>query len=294
MLASSTRSRNVTESSAQLEFPAAYRGVLCHPDGKKSCGACCGMYNEAAEEPAILEKLDDRRREFEARECVGSSTKLTRFALDFELPKTRKILEDLPVCPMLGSLSDSGLVGCMVHPTQNDLGCDGRDFGVYDKTTCEDYLCASHQLLRRHEKWLVIAAVDSSYLYGLVITDVRFVRELLAQSAAVNGAEPSPASLSSPEAIDAALAYFRMKTQWPYRDPTDGIFGQTKACGGLETQRRAPPCVDLGVESQPEDSILTCLGTKVGSVSDLNDARSLVRKRIDDFASAVAQDVCGG
>lgn len=266
--------------------------VLCQPDGKKSCGACCGMYNRSDSDGHDTPELLARRTQAYHRDAeVTDVASLQSFRARWETTDPdAKLLSDLPNCPFLGLLDLDELapaqsrVGCLVHPIQND-GFDGRDCGVYDRETCGTYLCASHDVLRHDEKWLVIEACATSYLYGLVITDPKFVRELFARAAFINGAAPLPARLV--DGVDEAAAYFELKVAWPYR-AADGIFGQLRAGAGLDTPRRPPPTDGLDAEPGPWDPILSCLGSEFDDLTSLNHARELVRDRVEAFAAAVA------
>ena len=172
-----------------------------------------------------------------------------------------------------------------MHPLQND-GVDGRDCGVYDREICEGYLCAAHDVMREDEKWLVLQAVQDAYLYGLVITDTRFVRELFEHAAQINGMMPTARVLAREDAIEAAAAYFELKRDWPYRGD-DGIFGQVVPGEGLDTPRRKGASEQVGAEPGPYDAVLRCLGTEVSSLEQLEDASSVVMQRIEGFAAAV-------
>lgn len=270
--------------------------ILCHPDPHKSCGACCGMYNRTENTCATtMERLRERTAAFFEEAEVADAESLRAFRARWEQTRAdKKLLSGLPNCPFLGLLGlderpnapvDSFKVGCLVHPLQND-GLDGRDCGVYDRETCDEYLCAAHNLLGAREKLLVLQAVSDSYLYGLVITDVRFVWELFALATDQNGMEPPARCLQRPEAIEAATAYFELKRDWPYSDD-DGIFGQVQPGAGLETKRREGPSAELGVDPDRFEGVLTCLGTRVDSTQRLLEAREIVRQRVEAFALAV-------
>lgn len=271
--------------------------VLCQPDADKSCGACCGMYNRVdSGQQATLARLRRRTRAFHRTADVDDEASLRAFRARWEETRAdRKLLSGLPNCPFLGLLDaddDSdreaadAKVGCLVHPMQND-GVDGRDCGVYDRRTCEEYLCAAHDLMRDREKLLVIQAVADSYLYGLVITDVRFVRQLFEQAARINGMDPPPRCVQRKAAVEAAAAYFELKRDWPF-GADGGVFGQVQPEEGLEYSRREGPAEALGVEPGPFAPILTCLATDVDSVDQLRRARRIVCGRVAAFADAVA------
>ncbi|TXC76383.1 hypothetical protein FRC91_06485 [Bradymonadales bacterium TMQ1] len=269
----------VSESSA--------RRALCHPDGKKSCGACCGMYNHRkSDESALMARLVERTRAFRRDASVEDEASLRAFRVRWEDPPEVKLLGELASCPFLGlldGLDPTGRVGCLVHPLQNQ-GVDGRDCGVYDRFICEDYLCAAHAVLKRQEVDLVLAAVPDSYLYGLVITNPRLIRTFFDLAATERGAYPTVRELARDEAIAAARGFFELVRDWPYRD-TDGIFGAVVPGEGLETSRRPHPAGEQ--EVKPVDTLLLGLGTRKLSVEELEDARGRVYQAVLSFAAAL-------
>ena len=267
------------------------------------------MYNQRDELSSsdTLARLRHRTLAYLRTTSIHDEESLQRFRAIHEPTPAHKLLDGLPSCPFLGLLGPDAdaledeqgwlevargsRVGCLVHPLQNH-GTDGRDCGVYDRFICEDYLCAAHDVMRTDEKWLVLTAIKDSYLYGLVITDTRFVRELLEGAARINGAYPSERVLRRAAAVHAARDFFELKRDWPYRHPVDGIFGQVIPVVDLETRRRPGPSQELALDPDPRtESILRCLGTKVSCEEELARARAIVLERLDAFARAVALEL---
>ncbi len=270
--------------------------VLCQPDATKSCGACCGMYNHTdAGYAATFARLNDRTNAYNLTASIDDPESLRAFRVAWEpVGSGAKLLSGLPSCPFLGfvepvdeSSSRMPRVGCLVHPLQND-GVDGRDCGVYDRKTCEDYLCAAHDLLSIDERRLVLESVHDSYLYGIVITNMRLIKELLKQAANINASSPSGAELRKPAVVEAASQFFELMRDWPFA-ARDGVFGPIEAGDDLETSQRKASAEMLGVSASPFDGILTCLGTSVNSVDALDEAREIVRQRVVAFASALSE-----
>ncbi|RAL21614.1 hypothetical protein DL240_12210 [Lujinxingia litoralis] len=274
-------------STASLSEQDRSRRALCHPDGQKSCGACCGMYNHRqTAEPELMARLRHRTEAFRREASIDDAASLRAFRQKWEDPPEVKLLGELASCPFLGlldGLDTRGRVGCLVHPLQND-GVDGRDCGVYDRHTCEDYLCAAHAVLKREEVNLVLAAVPDSYLYGLVITNPRLIRTFFELAATERGAYPQARELSDPAVVAAAAEFFSLVRSWPYR-AADGIFGSVVPGEGLETHRRAHPAGE-GLR-QPVDTLLIGLGTRTLSQPELADARGLLLGAVSRFARAL-------
>lgn len=269
--------------------------VLCQPDASKSCGACCGMYNhKESSYSATFARLNARTNAYKATADIVDFDSLRAFRAVWEPVGTDvKLLSGLPSCPFLGFIESVDAssqrmprVGCMVHPLQND-GIDGRDCGVYDRKICDSYLCAAHDLFTVDERRLVLESVHDSYLYGIVITNMRLVKELLKQAAEITAAYPGGTELRKPAVVEAAGQFFELMRDWPYA-AGDGVFGPIVAGEDLETSQRKTPSDVLGVPMEPFDGILTCLGTSVRTVEELEDARAIVRVRVESFASALA------
>ncbi len=273
--------------------------VLCQPDASKSCGSCCGMYNARDAGPEVTPaRLLARTRAFFGEADVTDAASLKRFRARWQPRPEDKLLDGLPSCPFLGLLDHdparpdhdarAGKVGCLIHPTRHG-GLDQRDCGVYDRHICQDYLCAAHTLLREEERRLVLDAVQDSYLYGLIITDVRFVRELFALAAHLNAMSPPVHTLRRARVVEAARDFFALKRGWPYAGAS-GIFGAVVPLRGLETARRQGPSARLGVAPDLSEQALTCLGTEVDDLDALTHARQLVWAAAARFARAVALD----
>ncbi len=249
------------------------------------------MYNHVDHDrEATHSRILRRTKAFFETACVDDEVSLQDFRKRWEDGPEDKLLSGLPSCPFLGFLdydaTDSPrVVGCLVHPLQND-GLDARDCGIYDRFICDDYLCAAHDVLRREEARLVVQAVDGSYLYGLLITNPRYVRQLMSLVADATGAQPTPKVLGTPEVVEAAGRCFALFDNWPHR-PEDGIFGQVKVAGELDTERRRMPAEALDVEQDPVDVLLVCLGTECAGPDELARARGRVRKPLDALIEAV-------
>ena len=129
------------------------------------------------------------RRSPAASGSVAPAARASEAARALEADAPPPLFPSVRVCPLLGFLDERETrIGCLAHPKVTG-GVDLRDCGVYDVTTCDAFLCPSHAWLSEEEAALAAAATGGDYhLYGLVVTDVPFLRATLAGVAARAGA----------------------------------------------------------------------------------------------------------
>jgi len=151
--------------------------VLCQLAGA-TCGACCGLYNRAdvSREAVLL----DLRRNTQALAGLPRTEEAFRSAAtrrSRELPSP--LIPTVRVCPLLGFL-DAGeeRIGCLAHPSLTG-GVELRACGAYDALTCDAFLCPSHAQIRDDEADVAARAAGDFYRYGLLVTDVPFLRAVL-------------------------------------------------------------------------------------------------------------------
>jgi hypothetical protein len=124
------------------------------------------------------------------------------------------------VCPLLGFLDEEQRkVGCLGHPKVTG-GVDLRDCGVYRASICETFTCPSFGWLEDAQARLIEAACQDWYLYGLVITDVEFVRGCLRLIERELGGPAQPERMvARPAALDAVRRLFALKETGADRSP---------------------------------------------------------------------------
>jgi hypothetical protein len=184
------------------------------------------------------------------------------------------------VCPFLGFLDAARQrVGCLAHPLATG-GPDLRDCGVYDARTCETFFCPSHSWLSEEEADLVAqACAGDPYLYGLVVTDVPFLRAVLAGVAALTGARVERRHLADPPFRAALVELLSLKEE--LAPGSDGLFGAFKAGADGEPSPRTIDYAALGrAEASLYDEILTCVGADPRSGNDLDALEGEVRLRL--------------
>ncbi|HSR11895.1 MAG TPA: hypothetical protein VLS90_10665, partial [Thermodesulfobacteriota bacterium] len=189
---------------------------LCHPDERKSCGACCGLYNWEDHSRETLQSL--LRAKTSLFHSVGRDPEsyARRYAAE-ALPRSPKLLEVIYNCEFLGFL-DAGekRVGCLLHPAANDGEELRYHCSVYGPVLCAGHLCPSHDHLTAIERESVIASLDDWYLYGLVITDIDLVKEFCRIVQARLGDTIRQEKLRDPAVGRALRDFFQLKERWKF------------------------------------------------------------------------------
>jgi hypothetical protein len=260
---------------------------LCQPGGGASCGACCGLYNFRDHSRAALTRALERRTdailplEKTPDAYRNAARSLRRWDKDPMFPPVR-------LCPLLGFVNeDRTQVGCLAHPMVTG-GIDLRDCGAYNAQTCQSFECPSFLWLNAPQARLIRAALPDWYRYGLVITDVEFVRgcvKLL--EAAVGGPVDLDAIVAHPPALEAARALFSLKELAPDRPRDAAIFGRFASDDLGEPTPRILDYEGMGISAAPEDDVVLCLGYAPTEAEVLERARALVRDHIARVVSAL-------
>lgn len=261
---------------------------LCQPGGGASCGACCGLYNfkdHARESVAAA-----LARRTEALRGLPRTMAAYRAAAEpLRAGDEAPLFPSVRVCPMLGFLDEArSRVGCLAHPAVTG-GIDLRDCGVYNAHTCQTFECPSFLWLDAGQARLIRAACPDWYLYGLVITDVEFVRGCLRLLGDELGGAVDPDRLvTNPAALAAVRALFALKETAPGRGEHGPVFGRFDPDGSGDGALRTLPYARLGLQAAPEDDVVLCLGYAPERPEALLQARALVREHVRAVAAALA------
>mgnify|MGYP005810410221 CR=1 FL=1 len=259
---------------------------LCQRRGA-SCGACCGLYNRRdLSREGVHAAL--ARRTAALRHVPRTSAAFAAAAERLRDAEAPPLFPSVRVCPFLGFLEpDETRVGCLAHPLSTG-GPDLRDCGVYDARTCQTFFCPSHSWLAEDEAALVAeVCAGDPYLYGLVVTDVPFVRAALAGVAARTGGAVERRHLDAAPFRRALARLLALKEE--LAPGSDGLFGAFRPGADGEPVPRAIDYAGLGRETASAyDELLTCVGADPRSGNDLDALEREVRRRLDACAAARA------
>lgn len=258
---------------------------LCQPDGEKSCGACCGLYNYAdSRQEALERRLRRRTRLF--RETVRGPADLSAFSERIRREEDpAKRYEIIYCCEYLGFL-DAGerRVGCLLHPCQNG-GEDLRGVSFYGKELCEGHLCPSYHYISREEKRALIEIIDDWYLFGLVVTDIDLVKEYFRLVSEALGEMPPHGRFRDPRLRGAALRFFRLKVNWPFRSADTNRFGKYYF-DGSQYMIRPIDYGALGSEKSRYDRIFMSLTSVFQDNRALRKAEEIMEETLREFIAA--------
>jgi hypothetical protein len=249
-----------------------------------SCGACCGLYNRTdLSRASVRAELRRRTAALATLPRTEAAFRATAARLAGDGPEP--LFPSVRLCPLLGFLDAAETrVGCLAHPLTTG-GVDLRACGVYDVTTCDAFLCPSHAWLSEDEAALAVSACRGDFhLYGLVVTDVPFLRAALAGVAARTGAAVLGRHLDHAPFRSAFRRLLALKEE--LAPGSDGLFGAFRpGQEGGDVPRRIDYAA-LGRESSPYDEILTCVGADPRSGNDLDALEAEVVRRLDAAATA--------
>ncbi len=261
---------------------------LCQPGRGASCGACCGLYNfRDHSRAALTERLAEQTAQL--RDIPREQGAWRAAARNIvESRREAPLFPAVRVCPLLGFLDEGQRrVGCLGHPKATG-GVDLRDCGVYRASICEAFTCPSFGWLEDDQARLVEAACQDWYLYGLVITDVEFVRGCLRLLERELGGPARPETMTAqPAVLEAVRRLFSLKETAAGRSPHAPIFGRFTPDTEGEPLSRTINYARLGARAAPEDDVVLCLGYDPDDAATLTAARERVRLHVRAVARAL-------
>lgn len=256
---------------------------LCQSESL-TCGACCGLYNfRDHSREAISAEL--RRHSDALKGAPHTREAFAAKAAALKASAPSSLFPLVRVCPLLGFLDeDDSRVGCLAHPAV--ISADLRDCGVYTAEICESFTCPSYIWLDDALAELIQAACNDWYVYGLVVTDVEFVRAIL--SLLVEElARPVTASELLRHALPQVGRLFSLKATASGRQNDGRIFGRFEDSGDEDPKMRMIDYDRFGTHSAREDLIVLCLGYAPQTAAELAAARTQVAQHLNDITQAL-------
>lgn len=255
---------------------------LCQPDARKSCGACCGLYNYAdSSKKSLIERL--RRRTELFRNTVRGREDLRAFSdLVRGMEDNAKLYEVIYCCEYLGFIEAESKVGCLLHPMQNG-GTDLRDVSFYGRELCDGHFCPSYHYISPAEKKALLNILDDWYLFGLCVTDIDLVKEYFRLISEEVGEMPHPDNFLKPELKNAGYRFFELKLSWPFRSSAANRFGKYYF-EGTQYMIHFIDYEKLGCERSRYNAIFLSLASEFNDAGEIAAAERLIESHIKHFA----------
>lgn len=257
---------------------------LCQPGRDKSCGACCGLYNYVdSSRTSLTERLKERTRLFLSLN-EPSLQELAEFSAYLRsCEDQRRRYEVIYCCEFLGFLDEEmKRVGCLLHPLQNG-GRDLRDVSFYGRELCAGHFCPSFHYLSSLEKKVVVDVLDDWYVYGLVVTDIDFVKDFFRHLSDEIGEIPKEEAFQDDELKGIIKEYLELKIDWPFRSEDAKRFGQYYF-DGSQYMIRFIDYKSLGLERSRFDRIFMSLSSEFKNANDVHMAEEIISHYISSFA----------
>jgi hypothetical protein len=254
---------------------------LCQPDGAKSCGACCGLYNWEDHSREALSSLLEKRTELFF--SLGKRPDILLYRrLSQDLLTGRELCETIHNCEYLGFVdTDRKRVGCLLHPALH-RGVDLRVHSFYGVDLCAGHFCPSFTYLTTMEQEAVIRAIDDWYLYGLVITDIDLVKEFFTIIQNRLGESIRRGRLGDPGVTSALHDFFTLKERWKFRSWENRLgkyyFSEAEyRIARIGYERR------WGIKPSRFDKILVSLSSEFRTEEEVIEAEDVIEGKVEVF-----------
>jgi hypothetical protein len=181
------------------------------------------------------------------------------------------------VCEFAGFLDpEHNLVGCMLHlSAPGNENVDWRGMCHYGSMACKAFYCPAWKDLPARMTSAVCSAIDDWHLYGLVATDIHFVRAIFDFLDAVAGTASWNSEVLNNEALSAFRKVLLWKQDWQ-GSPTSLV---RRSAYYRKRDSRIQP-------KSAEERILESLEFTYGAGLDSPAVRECVEKGLKDLATA--------
>ena len=197
-------------------------------------------------------------------------------------PTNAKLLETIYNCEFLGFVDrERRRVGCLLHPSVR-RGKDGRDRSFYGAELCANHFCPSFAHLTMIEQAAVIAALDDWYLYGLVITDIDFIKEFFKDVQNRLGESLGLERLRDPGVQNALSDFFHLKESWKFSSAKDRLgkyyFSQSEyQIARIDYEK------NWKMKPSRFDKILVSLSSEFTTRDEILEAEAMIEEKIRKF-----------
>ena len=169
----------------------------------------------------------------------------------------------------------------MLHPVLHQ-GRDLRTCSFYGAELCNNHFCTSYSSLTPVEQKAVICSLDDWYLYGLVLTDVDFVKAFFVHVQNRMGDSVSTTKLEKEEVRDSLWSYFQLKESWKF-SAGDKRLGKYYFSEGEYRIARIEYEKHLNMRPSQFDTIFVSLSSCFKTEGEVLEAESIIEETIKGF-----------
>ncbi len=261
--------------------------MLCQPDIKKSCSACCGQFNwQNHKRKAIQDILELQTELFLSLPDYNNLSKYKDQVKD-SIHNTI-LFETIYNCEFLGFINqDHTKTGCMLHPAVTKIP-DLRYNCFYGTKICASHFCPSFGSLRIVEQKAVIESVDDWYLYALTITDIDLVKGFFNQVENRMGESIKEKYLNKPGLKTVLNDFFKLKEDWKFKSKESrlGKYYFSKAEYNIA---RINYREKWNIIPSAFDKILVSLESEFKSLEELKIAETIIEDKIQFYIKLYSQ-----
>jgi hypothetical protein len=150
---------------------------------------------------------------------------------------------------------------------------------------CDGHFCPSYTYLTAHEQQAVVTTIDDWYLYGLVATDIDFIKEFFTVVQNCLGESLHPERVKHPPVKEALCDFFKLKECWKFASKGNRLgkyyFSQAEYnIARIEYQKH------WDIKPSRFDKILLSLASEFQTRDDLVEAEALIEEKIIKFIAA--------
>lgn len=131
-----------------------------------------------------------------------------------DLENPAPLIDDIHVCEFTGFMDhEQRTIGCMLHPmAHGNMGTDWRGLCHYGSMACKTFFCPACEELTDTEAGILIDLIDNWRMYGLIITDVNFVRSVFNLLRIKTGRDITKGEAQgNPAILDALYGFLSLK-----------------------------------------------------------------------------------
>ena len=184
------------------------------------------------------------------------------------------------VCEFTGFLdADRKIVGCLLHPSApGNSGVDLRGLCYYGGMACKSFFCPSWSEVPASQRQILLDVLDDWSLYGLVVTDVGFIRSLFRLLEINLGVPVDRKRLFRSPALNIFKNMLAWKDSWPFDE-------SSKMRRSRYYFKTAGPDTSMD-EAECKRNMLESLQFTFGLDNMSPGAEDLVQQRVEEFVSA--------